>query len=254
MKKIRQQFAVYEDRKARIPINKNIAKFGIISDTHIGSKYQQISFLKWFYKYIKGRGAKFVLHAGDISDGEFVYPSQQYEVFLQGVSQQAEYIIKNYPSCLPTYFITGNHDTRAFEISGVDIGKIISDNRPDMFYLGQLGAYVYFGGVKAYLVHPLGIQAYAISYKAQKLIEAFSTENKPNLLIIGHFHQAYQLFVRNVYALGGGGFQGQTPYLRRKAVFPIIGGYYIEVLFDKRGIGTFRFEFVPMYKPKLNDY
>ena len=54
-----------------------------------------------------------------------------------------------------------------------------------MHYLGQLGAYVYLGGIKTYIVHGMGKPAYALSYKVQKMVEAFSTENKPNLLIVG---------------------------------------------------------------------
>lgn len=250
----KQQFASYEDKRTRIPVHGNTIRFGVISDTHIGSKYCQMSFLKWYYTYLKKIGAQFVLHAGDIVDGEKRYRGHDYEVFLHGFDEQLDYTVKNYPRSIPTYFITGNHCLTWFERGGADIGTCLAKQREDLHYLGQMGAYVYFGHLKAYIVHGLGSPAYALSYRAQKMVEAFSSENKPNLLCIGHFHSAFQSFIRNVYAMCCGGFQGQTPFLRRMAQFPVIGGYIIEIEPDKRGIFRFKYEFLPCYRPKAHDY
>lgn len=251
---LNQKFANYEDKKIRVPVKGNVVRFGVISDTHLGSKYCQISFLRWFYTHLKKHNAEFVLHAGDITDGIGIYRGQEFEVHAHGHQEQLEFAVNNYPNGLPTYFISGNHDLGAFERGGADIGKDIASQREDLIYLGQLGAYVYINHAKVYLVHGMGIPAYALSYKAQKMVEAFSTENKPNMLIIGHFHTAFQAFIRNIWAMHAGGFQGQTPFLRRKAIFPVIGGYFVEIETDKKGIGKFKFEFIPMYKPKSNDW
>ena len=70
--------------------------------------------------------------------------------------------------------------------------------------------------VKTYLQHPDGGLAYAISYKAQKFIEGFASEHKPQVFLIGHYHMTGQFFIRNVHAYLGGCFQSQTPYLRAK--------------------------------------
>jgi predicted phosphodiesterase len=250
----KQQFTQYENKKIRIPVKGDRFVFGVVSDTHLGSKYVQLSFLKWTYQYFKKMGAKFVLHAGDIVDGGRVYRAQEYETYAHGFSQQLDDVVRNYPNNLPTYFCSGNHDLSFYESGGGDICKEVAARRSDMNYLGQLGAFVYFGHLKVYLVHCLGSPPYAISYRGQKLVEAMSTENKPNLMIVGHHHQAYQFFIRNVHVLGGGSFQGQTPFLRRMAIFPVIGGYLCEVLQDRKGIARFRFEFLPCYKPKANDY
>lgn len=226
----------------------------MIGDTHLCSKYQQITHLHRYYDFVKAQGAEFVLHAGDIVDGENVFRGQQYETFKQGFDDQLQYVAKHYPNGLPTYFITGNHDLRWFERGGSDIGKAINALRPDLHYLGQLGAFVYIGGLKVYVVHGIGHPAYALSYKAQKLVEAFSTENKPNLLIIGHFHTAFQAFIRNIYTMHPASFQGQSPFLRRMALFPIIGGYLVTISVDKKGVARFQFEFFPLYKPLQHDY
>ena len=252
---LKQQFANYEDKKVRIPVTGNKVRFGVVSDTHLGSRYCQVSFLRWFYAYIKSQGAKFVLHSGDLTDGDdHVYRGQVFETCAHGFDEQLEYAVKNYPSCIPTYFILGNHDSSHFERGGGDIGKALASKRADLHYLGQMGAYVYFNQVKCYLVHCAGSPPYAITYRAQKLVEAFSTENKPNLMVLGHHHQQYQVFIRNCWCLGGSGFQGQTPFLRRKAVFPVIGGYLIEIETNSKGVARFKFEFIPLYKPKSNDF
>lgn len=195
-----------------------------------------------------------MLHAGDIVDGEKRFRGHDYEVFVHGFDEQLAYVVENYPADLPTYFISGNHCLTWFERGGADIGEAIARQRPDMTYLGQMGAYVYFGVVKVYLNHGLGGNAYALSYKSQKLVEAFSSENKPNILITGHWHSSFVSLIRNVWTLTPGSFQGQSPFLRRMAIFPVIGGYFIEIETDKHGIVRFRFEFLPCYRPKLKDY
>jgi predicted phosphodiesterase len=251
---MKQNFANYEDKKTRIPVKGNIIRFGVVSDTHLGSKYCQVSYLRWTYDYFKKQGAEFILHSGDIVDGQNVYRGQEFEVHAHGFDEQLEFATKNYPNGLPTYFISGNHCLSWFERGGADIGVALANNREDLHYLGQLGAYVYVNSVKIYLVHGMGIPAYAISYKSQKMVEAFSTENKPNMLIVGHFHSAFQSFIRNIYAMHGSSFQGQTPFLRRRAIFPVIGGYLIEIDTSKKGVERFKFEFLPMYRPKANDW
>lgn len=251
---LNQQFAFYEDKRTRIPYVGGKFVFGAIGDTHLCSRHQQITYLRWFYKYIKSKGAQFVLHAGDILNGDNVYRGQKFENFVHGFDGQVDYVVKHYPKNLPTYFITGNHDLDFQIRGGSDVGRAISIERSDMTYLGQMGAYVYVGPMKIYLVHGMGSPAYALSYKLQKMVEAFSTENKPHMLVAGHWHSAGQFFIRNIHAMTPGSFQGQTPMLKRLAIFPVIGGYLIEVNTDKRGVASFQFEFIPLYKPKMNDY
>jgi hypothetical protein len=85
-------------------------------------------------------------------------------------------------------------------------------------------------------------------------VEGFSTENKPHLMVIGHFHTNLVMFLRNMWVMHPGGFQGQTPFLARKAVFPVIGGYLVEIEQDNKGIVRFKFEYRPLHKPRVNDF
>ena len=249
-----KQFVIHEDRDTQIKFKGTFVKFGVISDTHLGSKYQNLTYLKEYYKFVKDNGGQFVLHAGDLVDGEGVFRGQEYETFLHGFDENVSYVVENYPNGLPTYFISGNHDVSWFVKGGADIGESVSKQRGDLIYLGQLGAYIYLNKVKVYLVHAMGSPAYALSYKVQKLVEGFSSENKPNILIVGHFHSSFQALVRNVYCMHPSSFQGQSPFLRRMAIFPVIGGYLIEMHADKHGINRFKSEFLPFYVPLKNDY
>ena len=84
------QFATHEDRDVHLEFKGKTIKFGVISDTHIGSKYGDLVHLKEFYKTAKESGAKFVLHAGDIVDGEGVYRGQDYEIYAHGFDEQLQ--------------------------------------------------------------------------------------------------------------------------------------------------------------------
>lgn len=246
-------YAVYEDKTISIKTKSKVIRFGVVSDTHLGSNYQQIAHLRTTYKFFKESGAEFVLHCGDLTDGEKIYRGQDYETFIIGADKAIDYAVKNYPNSLPTYVISGNHDASWFLRAGIDVVKEICEKRKDLIYLGQMGAYININNVKVYMLHGMGSPAYAISYKSQKLVEGFSSENKPHMLLVGHFHSNFVAFIRNIFVCHPGSFQSQTPMLRRLAIFPVIGGYLVEIETNKTGFVRFKYEFLPCFNPTLND-
>lgn len=236
-------------------------KIGLVADMHLGSRYQQITHLWAFYKYCKEQGIKIILNAGDITDGQRVYRGQEYELFIMGADAQVNYVIENYPHIkgIKTMFILGNHDENHWKMAGIDIGERIADKRKDMEYLGLHGAYVNIGGISIYLHHGAGGVAYARSYKQQKIIEQFAPEQKPHILVSGHWHvQNYLPNYRNVVGIQMPCFQAQTPYLKRKGVNPEIGGVILSFKIDHTiepvGIATTKPEFV-MFRQQIDkDY
>lgn len=211
------------------PVCSDFYKIGIVSDTQIGSKFQQITHLDTFYQVCEACGVTTVFHCGDILDGEKVYKGQEYELFLHGADAQVDYCVKNYPSIegITTYFICGNHDESLWKHGGIDIGKRISEKRKDMVYKGFHGAFFGTDSIEnlIYLHHGAGGISYARSYRLQKLIEQIAPERKPYFLLEGHFHvSCYLPAYRNVGALLLPCFQSQTPYLTRKGLYPEIGG------------------------------
>lgn len=63
-------------------------RFGVVSCTHLGSKYQQLTHLYTFYKYCKRKGVDTVLHCGDLIDGEKIYRGMEYELHTRGYSPE----------------------------------------------------------------------------------------------------------------------------------------------------------------------
>jgi len=234
---------------------------GSISCTHLSSNYQQLTALRDYYKLLADRGIDTVLHTGDVNDGEKIYRGQEYEVHKHGADAQRDYATDTYPyeKGVKTYMISGNHDLSFYKTSGYDIVSEIAKEREDIEYLGAYSADVEIMGVIIGLMHGAGGNAYARSYKMQKIIEQFTPKSKPDVLLLGHYHCNCLLpEYRNVVGLQLGCFQGQTDYLKRKGLYPEVGGWILHFTVNNRGRKgnkvSVGFEYVPFYKMKERDY
>lgn len=245
-----------------IPIdNIKHGRFGFVTDTHFGSKYQQLTYLNDFYERCDKLGVDYMLHAGDMTEGNgSLYRGQRFEMFLHGYREQRDFTVEQYPRIpgVDTMVILGNHDESFIRTIDINILEEIEQRRPDIKYIGRRGAYVNLvdKAVKTYIQHPDGGVAYALSYKAQKFIEGFASENKPQVFLIGHYHVMGQFFIRNIHTYMGGCFQSQTPYLRAKGLMPAVGGWIIEfdVASDGWSLETTNSTVVPYYKAIKDDY
>lgn len=235
-----------------------IVRFALMGDTQINSKYTQITHLHNFYDEAEKRGIKHIYHTGDIDEGDQMRMGHQFECYNQGADDHVDEIVRVYPKRdgVTTHFITGNHDASIKKRSGHDIGKAIAKLRPDMEYLGQDCALIYLTpNCTLELRHPWDGTAYAISYKIQKMIEAMSGGEKPNILAVGHYHKQEYIAYRNVHAFQTGTFQAQTPFMRGKGIAAIMGGWIVEIAVDKAGtITKIRTEWIPYYKAIKDDY
>ena len=215
------KFTVFENLAPTTHIQEwsgnQVLSFGLISDTHINSKYTQLTYLQKFYEICSQRGIKDIYHVGDIDEGEQMRTGHQYECYTQGADDHISEIVANYP-CLDeivTHFITGNHDSSIYKRCGVDIGEIIAMKRKDMKYLGRDCARIEITpNCILELRHPWDGTAYALSYKPQKMIDGMEADSKPNILAIGHYHKLEYLFYRNVHCFQAGCFQTQTPFYK----------------------------------------
>jgi len=257
-----EKFTVFENLAPATHVQEwsgnQILSFGLISDTHINSKYTQLTYLKKFYEICAQRGIKDVYHAGDIDEGEQMRTGHQYECYTQGADDHINEIVVNYPSVdgIMTHFITGNHDSSIYKRCGVDIGKIISMKRKDMKYLGRDCARIEITpNCILELRHPWDGTAYALSYKPQKMIDGMEADSKPNILAIGHYHKLEYLFYRNVHCFQAGCFQTQTPFTRGKGISVHLGGWIITIEVDGKGhIQRIVPEMIPFYRGINSDY
>ena len=263
--KLLKEFGLTEQQLRRILVGRNgkpkIIKeqitnkefeFAVISDTHLCSRYEAIDELLTFYHICKKMGIKHIVHAGDLIDGGMTHAGWENEIHTFGADRQVAYVVKNYPKLdgIQTYFISGSHDYSFWKRAGVEVGRLIESQRPDLHYLGMVKGDVEIGGVKIMLIHPSGGAPYSKSYRAQKIAEQIPSGEKPHILVVGHLHYAIYMFYRNMHILHAGAFQWQTPYLKEKSLNPDVGGWTIRVRIaddKKKSIVSITPSFIPFF-------
>ncbi len=233
-------------------------RLGIVSDTHLGSKYQQLTFLHTAYDYFERHEIADVIHAGDLCGGaDSMHKGMVHDLFLHGADETIEYSAEVYPQRVGvlTHIISGNHDHSHMKANGTNVVKNIAKERPDLHYMGMSGAYLTINGIRIYVHHPSGGVPYARSYRLQKQIEQFSPELKPKILVTGHLHVTAVLeSYRNVYGFLAGCFESQSGYMVERGIFPEIGFSVLEVEYDDYGAVSFTKKWVPFYVPIERDY
>lgn len=234
-----------------------VYKFGVVSCTHLGSKYQQLTHLNTFYALCKKQGVDTVFHCGDVVDGEHMWRGHEYDIFALGADSQIKYAVENYPKVkgISTKMISGNHDLSFWARSGINVVESIASKRDDIEYLSDNYALGTVGGLKIGLMHAAGGVPYARSYKPQKIVEQLTPEMKPNFLFIGHWHvPAMVPSYRNVETVSMGCFQAQTPFLVRLGLQPVVSGLIVEMKVDGSGLSSVKYEWIPFFKPVKNDF
>jgi predicted phosphodiesterase len=233
-------------------------RFGVVSDTHLCSRQQQISALTDFYHICGRQKIDTIFHAGDLVEGNGrLYRGQEYDIFAHGADAQTKYVVDHYPKVegIQTQVISGNHCMSFVSDTGYNIVQAICKERADMTYLGDYLAYVMVDTVKIALMHGHSGGSYARSYKLQKIVEQFSSENKPNFLFLGHFHSSVILSgYRNVEAILMPCFQAQTDFETTRGLNPTVAGLIVEIQTDDSGLAKVRYEWFPVFVPKKNDF
>lgn len=216
--------------------------FMVISDSHLCSIYEQLSFINYLYDLAKERGIDTIYHCGDIVDGYYkTRPEQIIALHSITFDQQADYVIKHYPKRdgITTYFIIGNHDETHIKNGGADIGKAIARSRDDMIYLGVGHAKVYLTpNCWISLFHPLDGSSYALSYSTQKYIDSLSGGEKPNMLFVGHHHKLLSMVNRNIFAYEVPSTCQQSMWEKRMRLQNTSGAWIINVEIDDEGTLT----------------
>jgi len=247
------QLPIIRHRVTDYSFTGEVIKFGVVSDSHLGSVYDNVPLLKAAYDVFDREGITKVFHAGDICDGEHMRQGHEYELRVVGFDKQCEYVVNEYPhrEGIETIFLCGNHDMSFWKYSGVDIGVHIARQRPDLKYIGTLEADITLttttGSTTVRLWHPLLGSAYAISYHPQRYIESLSGGSKPGILIIGNFHKAEWLFYRNIHTLQPGCLQFQTRWMKGKRISAHLGFSIVEAHLCDKGVARLKFEFFPDY-------
>lgn len=236
-------------------------RFGFCGDSHLASKYAREDALNIQYDLYEEEKVPVVFHGGNLIDGECRF--NQFDLIARGMEAQIAYAAKNYPrrKGVKTKFICGDdHEGWYAQREGVNIGQVMQDRflqagRDDLEYIGYLESDVLIPspkqgsrGTHIRVMHPGGGSAYAISYAAQKLTESFGGGEKPDILLIGHYHKMDLCLPREVWALQGGAFQDQTPFMRKNKLQSHVGGWICEATQAPDGhVSRFRAEFTHFF-------
>ncbi len=226
--------------KGPLAIPQKHVRIGIVGDTHLNSHFENLPFLHALYREFKTAGCDFVIQTGDLTDGEHMHPGHEYEIKEHGIDRVMDYVIQNYPdSGLITKFIGGNHDESYIKRSGADICKLIARERKDMQYLGSNRGTVLIGDEKnptrIDIVHPGGGSAKALSYKTQKIVSEIEPADKPQILVLGHYHKFDYLLYRNVHVYQAGTTQSQSDWMARMNLLSHLAGWLVDVYLRKDG-------------------
>lgn len=229
-----------------------VIRFGITSDRHYGSLYHNENALAAFYEHCQKEGIQSIYDAGDMLDGHRVYKGQEFELRDLGFDAQVKRASSIAPRGIDTEFITGNHDASFKNAAGVHVGKGIESAVHGYKFIGEEQARVRWetpnGPFELMLMHPGGGSSYAISYKAQKIVESLEGGTKPDMLVIGHFHKAdFIPSYRNVALIQAGTFENQTPFMARQGIAAHVGGWIVEVHVGK-GHKCIKAEFIAFYE------
>lgn len=218
-----------------------VDRFGALGDTHLGSKYERLDLLNRTYDRFQELGITKVFHTGNWIDGEARFNFS--DIHTHGLDNQINYFLEHYPQRkgITTYYIGGDdHEGWYQQKLNLDISrylqqKALQNGRTDLVNLGYMEADVKLGSITVRLLHPGGGSAYSISYTSQKIIESYAEDEKPDILLHGHYHKFEYLFLRGVHVFQTGCFQDQSPFMRKKRISAHLGAWCIEPIVDQSG-------------------
>jgi len=217
----------------------DVLRFGFVSDTHLGSKFERMDVLNALYDIYADEGIDTIYHGGNIVDGECRF--NKYEIHTQGLTPQVDYCINNYPKRkgVKTFFITGDdHEGWWIQRERINIGdhiqmKAEKAGRDDLQYIGHVEADIDLcedeGKSWMRIMHGGGGTAYALSYTPQKIVESYQGGEKPRILMLGHYHKIDYCFPREVHVIQMGCTEDQTIFMRKKKIQAHIGGGILKV-------------------------
>lgn len=260
----RRGYIIHKPQPIETPIldvshvtGKDRLRMAVVSCTHFGSKYQQLTALREFCEYAD-RVAKVDLfvHAGDLEDGPSARHKNPAEVFQHTYDAMLDYAESVLPRTRkPWKIISGNHDDWWTTDGGPDLIKALCERRDDCEYLGKSLGYLRFRDTLIEVSHLNTGSAYAYSYKPQKHIESLSVERRPNVSLIGNFHKFCALYYRNVLALQLPSFQAQTGWMAGKSLVSEVGGVIVDIGLHTKGLApSTKFELVYTFEPRKHDW
>jgi hypothetical protein len=238
-------------------------RFGFITDNHLCNKHSRIDVLNAAYDRYEAEGITTVFNGGNWIDGEARFNKNEL-VVRPGMQAQIDYMVQEYPQRkgIRTCYVAGDdHEGWYQQREGIEIGKHLQNEardagREDLAYLGYGEADVSLkmkhGESTLRLVHAGGGSAYALSYTVQKLVESYQGGEKPQILLVGHYHKFDYCYPREVHTIQGGCTTDQSLFLRKNKIQVMVGYCIVNVRQDEDGIiRGVEIEWSPYYDRKF---
>lgn len=219
-------------------------RFGVIADPHLASVHERLDVLETAAEEFKRQRIREAFIVGNLLDGYREHINGG-EVRQRNCTDQCIYAADHLPQRpgLTWRFITGEcHEGWWAKSIGLNIGWHIQETferqgRADVQYLSHLEGNLPLGkgGSHMRLFHPGGGTAYALSYKAQKIVESYSGGEKPAVLLLGHYHKLAWFYTRNVHVIMAGCAQNQSRWMRAHHIEAHVGYLIVELQLDGAG-------------------
>jgi predicted phosphodiesterase len=226
-------------------------RFAHITDTHIGSIYYLPERMEKIAEEVAREKCEFVVHTGDVTEGMSKRDGHVYELTHIGYDSQKQFAIEQLSMIkAKIYMIDGNHDRWHLKNAGALIVKDIAASMDNAEFIGHDEGNVSLAGRAVLrLHHGEDGNSYAISYRVQKVIEAYTGGEKPNVLCLGHTHKTIHMpNERNVIAFSGGCVEKQSAWMRGKRIAAHCGFWIIDVWVSKvGGIAKHSAKWYPFY-------
>jgi len=229
--------------------NGDVVTIGVLSDTHLGSKYTNPDHVQAAFDEFAGAEIDHLFMTGDITEGVSSRQGHPYECSHLGVDAQyhhAVQVLGQWDGC-PIDMISGNHDAWSHKAVGHDVVERIAD-AIGANYLGYDEGDVMIGAAKFRLWHGQDGSSYAHSYRLQKVVEAFTGGDKPHVLIAGHVHKMGYWMDRHVHCVSAGCIQKQTRWMRGKRLAAHAGFWILEATLNEKGVAHLATEWFPFYQ------
>lgn len=205
----------------------------ILSDTHLGSIYENIEYLNMAYQYAKEQDIHVAFHTGDLIQSTFRNVQNQY----QDEKKQLKHVQRDYPFLdMKNYILLGNHDYNTLKKDPYYYELL--NEREDFYLMGFKRAYIswqnhlfsMYHTIKKYQVSIPNIEntlnlkghSHKLSCKKIKSIDIPTLSNdllyhgkeKPGFLI-GMIHSG-MLQIEYFYFMNDNLYQEKNPILIRK--------------------------------------
>jgi len=237
-------------------------KYGLTADNHLCSKYARLDALNALYDIWQEEGVQEVLQGGNMIDGEKESFNRFDLIVSPGIEAQMEYLANEWPyrKGIKTSFICADdHEGWYVRREGIDIVSFMQNRmrekgRDDMYFLDYMEHTFSFIGrnnpqpCRLQVIHAGGGTAYATSYNGQKIVESYQPNEKPTILLIGHYHKANYDYPRAVHTILMGTTQDQTPWMRKKHMEAHLCGWTLFFDIDEIGVAhNIRLAMHPFY-------